>query len=203
MTGFHDVRFPLALSQGAKVTLQHASEIVRLSSGHEVRNARWSAALREWNIAGAITGAKRLSELMSFFEARRGNVHGFRFRDALDYSSGGDEPGADDQLLALGDGVQTVFQLIKTYGDTVRAITKPVEDSVRISIGGAETTDFSVDPLTGIVTLPNAPSAGDEILAGFLFDVPARFESETLRFALDACRAGRAPNIKIIEVRGI
>ena len=201
MSDFHDVRFPFELSRGAKIRLVHASEIVRLSSGREIRNARWASCLREWNISGAITRADRLAEVMAFFEARRGNVHAFRFRDALEFSSGADNPQADDQLLGISDGSATVFQLRKTYGEAVRNITKPLPDSVRVSVGGAETSAFSVDALTGKVTLNSAPPPGAEVRAGFLFDVPARFEAAALDITLDACLAGRAAAVKIIEVR--
>ena len=203
MSAFHDEVFPLSLSQGAKVTLQQESEIVRLASGREIRNARWSSALRKWNIAGAITSAARLAELMSFFEARRGNVHAFRFRDALDFSSGSDDPNADDQPLGMGDGVRTVFPLIKIHGDVVRSITKPVPGSVRVSVGGNEVSDFDVDYLTGEITLSLPPNIGEDVRAGFLFDVPARFETPALHITLDVCRAGRAQSVTIVEVREV
>lgn len=201
MSAFHDVQFPLALSQGAQMRLIHASEVVRLSSGREVRNARWSSALREWDVSGALSSAERLTELMCFFEARRGNVHAFRFQDALDFSSGSDVPEPDDQLLDVGDGAKTVFQLSKFYDDTVRKITKPDVSSVRVLVGGNETTDFSVNGLSGEITLQTAPDVGSEVRAGFLFNVPVRFEAPSLSITLDACRAGRVPSVKFIEVR--
>ena len=201
MTAFHDVQFPLALAQGAKLTLQQAGEIVRLASGREVRNARWSSALRAWDVSGAISSAERIAELIAFFEARRGNVHAFRFRDTSDYSSGEIDPGAEDQLLGTGDGTATNFQLVKHYGDVERSITRPVHGSVRVAVGGVETAEFSVDWLSGEVALFSAPSSGDEIRAGFQFDVPARFEAAQLNITLDACRAGRAPSVKLVEVR--
>ena len=201
MSAFHDVSFPFALAAGAKMKLMQASEIVRLASGRDVRNARWSRPLRQWNIAGAITGANRVAELMTFFEARRGNVHAFRFRDAFEYSSGTDDPTPEDQVLGAGDGTQTVFQLVKSEGSSVRKITKPVAGSVRVSVDGIETTDFTVDALTGLVTLAAAPDVGAAVRAGFLFDLPARFEASTLDITLDACRAGRAANVLITEVR--
>lgn len=36
----------------------------------------------------------------------RGQLHTFRFRDELDYE-------ADDELMAVGDGTSTTFQLSK------------------------------------------------------------------------------------------
>ena len=197
MNSFHDVQFPLALSRGAKLTVQTASEVVELSSGREVRNARWAEPRRRWTIAGAISSEARVKELITFFEARRGNVHAFRFRDALNYSSGGDAPSPLDQIVGVGDGETQNFQLAKDG----KAITKPVAGSVRIAIEGAETSAFSVDLLSGVITFDDPPVSGADIRAGFLFDVPVRFESVSLDIAFDAYRAGRAPNLSIIEVR--
>lgn len=201
MSSFHDVRFPLALSRGAVASLVRASEIVQLASGREVRNARWASSLRKWNIAGAISSRERLSDLIAFFEARAGNVHAFRFRDELDFSSGGDVPGPADQLIGQGDGSARSFQLVKDYAGTLRRITRPEPGSVCVSIDGEEATAFVVDAATGVVTFDVAPQVGAAIRAGFLFDVPARFERASLDISLDACRAGRATNISILEVR--
>jgi len=197
MSTFHDVRFPLGLSRGAKLSVTVASEIVQLASGREVRNARWSQPLKRWNITGAISSEARVKELIEFFKARGGNVHAFRFRDGLDYSSGGETPNPDDQLIGVGDGETAAFQLVKASRD----VTKPVPESVRISVGGEETSAFQVDPLSGVVTFDAPPLEGTEIRAGFLFDVPARFETAALDITLDACLAGRASNLSIIEVR--
>lgn len=201
MSGFHDVRFPLALSRGARVSVYRASEVAQLASGREIRNARWANSLRKWTLPSAILSRERLTELVAFFDARGGNVHGFRFRDALDFSSGGDEPDASAQLIGIGDGERRVFQLTKSSGDRIRTITKPVAGSIRVSVSGIETIGFQVDILTGAVTLDTPPEDGEEIRAGFLFDVPVRFENPSLDFSLDACLAGRAPNVSLVEIR--
>ena len=201
MSVFHDVRLPLSLSRGAKLSIEHASEIVTLASGREVRNARWSQSRRTWNIAGAISSKERLNALIAFFEARRGPLHAFRFRDDTDFSSNDGVPTATDQQIGAGTGVQRSFALIKAAGETVRKITKPVAETVRVSVGGAETSAFSADPATGLVTLDAPPPEGADIRAGFLFDVPVRFAAPSLDITLDACLAGRAPSISLIEVR--
>ena len=44
-------------------------------------------------------------------------VYGFRFRDPFDHKSClfADTPGASDQLIGTGDGIETQFQLVKRY----------------------------------------------------------------------------------------
>ena len=46
--------------------------------------------------------------------------------------------------------------LTKAYGDVARTIAKPVARSVRVAVGGVETTAFTVDVATGRVTLASA-----------------------------------------------
>ncbi|PSJ20061.1 TIGR02217 family protein, partial [Halomonas sp. ND22Bw] len=83
-----------------------------------------------------------MAELTAFFEARRGRLYGFRFKDFADFTScaPGGTPAPDDQALGVGDGARTAFDLTKAYGDVARAIVKPVAGSVRVAVGGVETT---------------------------------------------------------------
>jgi uncharacterized protein (TIGR02217 family) len=153
-----------------------------------------------------------LSAVVAFFEERRGRLHGFRWRDRLDHSSG--PPGVDslheDQVLGVGDGERASFQLTKTYGTAhapyARPIAKPVAGTVKVAVdGGAmgEGDALDTDPATGLVVFrPGfAPPAGARVTAGFLFDVPARFDTDFLEVDLAAFAAGEIPSIPIVEIR--
>src|SRR5690606_32974462 len=123
-----------------------------------------------------------LYALLAFFEARAGQLHGFRFRDPLDFKSCGPNeiPQAEDQRIGTGDGITVTFQLVKTYRDAggamQRTIAKPVDGSIAIAVAGMPVAagDWSADPATGIVTfLPGAvPGPGAAVTAGYEFDVP-------------------------------
>src|SRR5690606_12763907 len=144
---------------------------------------------------------------LAFFEERRGRFHSFRWHDALDHSSRADggAPTPLDQAIGIGDGATVSFALTKTYGGSfdpyVRPITKPVAGSVRAALGGIETQDFAVDALTGIVTFSAAPDAGVAVSAGFLFDVPVRFDTDRLDIETAGFDAARVPAIPLVEVR--
>ena len=108
----------------------------------------------------------------------------------------------------MGDGVQTQFQLIKRYAsgtqEYLRPIKKPVENVVLVAVGGDPKvlgSEYTVDHATGIVTFALAPDIGAEVTAGFEFDVPARFDSDTVQTSVAAFQAGEIPNVPIIEVR--
>ena len=206
--GFHDVTFPVPVARGARVTTYRQTEIVTLGSGHEERNTRWRYAKRTYDAGGGVRSLDDLYRVQSFFEARFGQLYAFRFRDPLDHAScpPGQSPAASDQIIGVGDGARIEFQLTKTYDHTSanvpaeRAVHLPVAGSVMVAVDGAHETGVSVDPLSGIVTFSAAPPAGTTVSAGFLFDVPARFDSETLDIDLTAFKAGALPTIPLREI---
>ncbi|GGB56805.1 DUF2460 domain-containing protein [Henriciella pelagia] len=200
---FHEVRFPLALGRGASGGPGWSTEIVALSSGGEVRNARWQAARRRWDVASAVSSVSDLSLLADFFSARRGRLHGFRFHDMLDHASSGYGAGIEptDQVLGTGDGEQVSFQLIKSYGAVSRTITKPVEGTVIVALDGVAQPDgWSVDTTTGLVTFEEPPESGVEVTAGFEFDCAVRFDTDFLDITVETIGAGRAVSVPLVEI---
>jgi uncharacterized protein (TIGR02217 family) len=211
LESFHDVRFPVAFSFGATGGPERRNEIVLMSSGREQRNARLFASRRRYDAGTGIRSLADLYDVIAFFEARRGSLHGFRFRDPFDMKSGRPDvtPDLTDQAIGTGDGVMRLFQLQKAYGEGddayFRPVTKPVAGTVRIAVGGVEReegADFTVDTLTGMVTFAEGqtPGAGQIVTAGFEFDVPVRFDTEQLSVSLAAFKAGQIPTIPLIEI---
>ncbi|MDH7806226.1 MULTISPECIES: TIGR02217 family protein [unclassified Rhizobium] len=210
MAAFHEVRFPLRLALGVSGGPVRRTDIVNLSNGRENRNQRWKNARRAYDAGSGIRSVADLYEVLSFFEARRGELHGFRFRDPVDFKScpPGQTPAASDQKIGTGDGTTTAFQLVKTYvdagGSFTRRVEKPVEASVIVSVDGVKAvlSDVSVDHATGTVTFRagKAPPAGAAIRAGFEFDVPVRFAIDRIDVNLTAFEAGRIPSIPLKEI---
>ena len=103
-----------------------------------------------WCFVGACAAVVNESvgtQVVAFFEERRGQLYGLRWCDRLGHSSvaPGLEASSEDQLIGLGDGTRTEFQLMKTYGSPhapyARPIAKPVVGSVRIAVDGIEAED--------------------------------------------------------------
>ena len=208
MSAFHEVLLPLPFALGASGGPERRVDIVTLGSGREARNTPWAHGRRRYDIGGAARTLDELHALIAFFEARRGRLHGFRFRDFLDWKSCPPQqtPSALDQTIGVGDGAARLFALVKTYGGGesayVRPIAKPIGDSVLIAVNGVALSPsaFDVDTTTGIVTLDVAPAASATISAGFLFDTPVRFDIERLDLGLDGFGAGRAASVPLIEI---
>ncbi len=211
-TAFHEVLFPLDIALRSAGGPERRTDIVALGSGREERNARWAHSRRRYDAGYGIKTLDALSSVVSFFEERRGRLHGFRWRDRLDQSSAA--PGTSvsplDQVIGTGNGVTATFQLAKTYGSVYapysRPVTKPVSASLRVAVAAVEVTAgvaFTCDTTTGIVTFlaSHIPAVGAAVTAGFLFDVPVRFDADYLEVDLSAFAAGQIPKIPLVEIK--
>jgi len=209
---FHEVRFPTDISFGSSGGPERRTEIVELASGHEERNTPWAHSRRRFNAGYGIKTRDDLHRVIAFFEARRGRLHGFRFKDHSDFKSclPGQTVEATDQQIGVGDGTDDTFQLVRSYESGAetytRMISKPVASSVRVAVDGEEqtyTSDFTVDAQTGQVTFSflSIPAAGAVVTAGYEFDVPVRFDMDFLDVRLSEFAAGDIPAIPVVEIR--
>lgn len=208
--GFHDIQFPPSISFGALGGPERRTEIVTLVSGHEERNSPWAHSRRRYDAGMGLRSLDDVARLIDFFEARRGPLHGFRWKDWSDHKSclPSEAPDALDQILGQGDELTTEFQIQKLYrsGDEsyARPITKPVAASVSVAVGGVQVwpdVDYALDPLTGVIRFFTPPDHGAEISAGFEFDVPVRFDSDRLETSLATFDAGAVPDVPVVELR--
>lgn len=207
---FHEVRFPTALSFGSIGGPERRTEIVALTNGFEERNTPWAQSRRRYDAGVSMRSLDDVADLIAFFEARQGQLHGFRWKDWSDYKScqPSQEPAFDDQIIAVGDNATTSYALRKAYvsGSAVvdRTITKPVQGTVRVGLQGDELTEgvhYAVDTATGMITFAVAPASGETITAGFEFDVPVRFDTDAIRVSVASFQAGDVPQVPVVEVR--
>lgn len=207
---FHEIRFPPRLSLGSVGGPERLTEIVTLANGHEERNTPWAHSRRRYDAGVGMRSLDDVGELIAFFEARRGQLHGFRWKDWADYRSGraSSELSFRDQVIGRGDGITTVFQLSKTYvsGEQsyTRPVTKPVPRSVLAGVQDDELTfevHYDVDALTGLITFAEPPDAETEVTAGFEFDVPVRFDTDVILTSVANFQAGEVPDVPVVELR--
>ena len=204
---FDEVQFSNEISRGAVSTQQRLTDVVTLRSGFEERNTIWANTRRTFNVALGIQNLDDIYAVQEFWEGRRGALRGFRFKDWSDYKS--KAPGAtltntDQAMLAI---TATTFQLQKVYSAATnpwtREITKPVNNgTITVADGtGAllETTNYTVDYTTGIVTFGITPTGTPT--AGFEFDVPCRFADDSIDISIELVNVGALPDINIKEIR--
>lgn len=204
---FSEQRLPHRLAFGSTGGVERRTDIVSLASGFESRTTPWAHGRRRYLVGGGVRTLEEAAELTAFFEARRGRLNGFRFRDFADDRScaPGGTITALDQPLGVGDSRTTTFQLVKAYGaapDTyLRPIRKPVDGTVVVAIAGTPTGAFTVDATTGVVSFDVPAPVGQAITAGFQFDTPVRFDIDRLDVTLESFDAARVVAFPLVEVR--
>jgi uncharacterized protein (TIGR02217 family) len=207
---FHDVLFPLSVAFGSTVTRERKVEVLQFASGREQRNLRFAHSRRTYDAGNGVRSIADVRAVMDFFEARRGPLASFRFRDPVDNAStaSGGAVTPLDQVIGAGDGAVSRFKLTKAYGDSadvyLRPVRRPVDGTLRVAVNGVEAmpADFGFDSATGeIVFAPGkTPGAGASVTAGFQFHVEVRFASDTMSVNVSAFEAGELPSIPLIEV---
>ncbi len=209
MAAFHDVRFPLQLGFGATGGPSFSTQVVMTASGAEQRNSEWADALLSFDAGVGVRSEADLELLLSFFRARRGQAHGFRFLDPLDNSSAphGTQIAATDQMIGVGDGHTTRFPLQKHYGTGAEAdkqhrrVTRPWEETVVVAVDGAPPVGGFLLADGGLVDLAQPPPPGARVTAGFRFDVPVRFAADRIEISLAGWQAGELPSVPLVEIR--
>ena len=175
---FHEVQFPVNVSQGARGGPRRKTQIVALANGDEERNASWLNSRREYDVAYGVRNADALAAVVAFFEARNGMLYGFRFKDWSDYKSClplGTLAGTD-QPLGTTDGVTASFQLTKVYasgaGSYSRVIAKPVAGTVLVTstvpTGPELVVDWNSPATTNWSNTGQTGAVNGATLAGFL-----------------------------------
>jgi uncharacterized protein (TIGR02217 family) len=153
----------------------------------------WYQGRGRWNISTGIRNRADMAAVIAHFHVVKGRAYSFRFRDWNDYE-------ATDQIME--QITPTVWQLVKRYNrsgyEHIRTITKPVAGTVTIKMGGKPVTSSGIDTLTGRITFASAPSSPP--LASFQFDVPVRFDTDSLPVQANAWDLQIVNNIDLVEV---
>lgn len=183
---FLDEHLPREVEIGATRRDVEDIEIVTTDGGWEVRNARSSQSLREFDIS--FPTSKRdgsvYMAVVAMFKAARGNLHSFRFRDWADYK-------LTNEVIGTGNGVATAFQIKQSWtvdGEThSRNITRPVSPLLVYKNGVQQLSGYSINYATGVLTFTGAPAIGVAVSVTGEFDVPVRFDGplQTLGFSGD------------------
>jgi uncharacterized protein (TIGR02217 family) len=200
---FEEIRFPVDISHGAQGGPRWATTISQAAGGSEQRNINWADARHGWQIEHGVKTAEQMDRLRAFFNAMRGRATGFRFQDPVDNR-------VDRERFGTGDGVDTTFQLTRTYaagGRTwVRNITKPATDlgTFQIYVAGVlqPASAYTVDTTTGIVTFTVAPANLAALEWSGVFDTPVRFDADEMDVT-DDLEDVKSWSLSVIETREI
>ncbi|MEM7756557.1 MAG: DUF2460 domain-containing protein [Cyanobacteria bacterium P01_A01_bin.40] len=190
---FADERLELGYDYGVVGGPEFKTEVIEVADGREQRNILRHLPLGRWQLGqrsiaeSEICKLQEVSYLKKFHEDRKGAKQGFRFKDWSDYRAVG-------QLIAIGNGVTTQWQMRKSYhagsAITYRPIQRTVEGTVDIYVDGVNVAvdlnhQWEMNHDTGILSHPTPLADGAILTANFEFDVPVWFESDQISFELD------------------
>jgi uncharacterized protein (TIGR02217 family) len=196
---FHEIRFPEHISYGSSGGPKFKTTIFMSDGGYEQRNIDWSEAKAEYNVSHGIKTRAEMDELRAFFYARAGRAYGFRYKDWADYI-------AANQVIGIGNGTQTIFQMIKTYVSGSNSFGRPLKKLVAgtltgVTVNGSPAT-HTVNNNTGLITLSSAPALDAVVAVNLVeFDVPVRFDTDHLDAEHDFWETQSWPNIPLVELR--
>ncbi len=190
---FAEERLELGYDYGAVGGMEFKTQIIEVADDREQRAVTRLLPLGRWQLGDRLYGESEVdkltevSYLKEFHTARLGKKQGFRFKDWSDYK-------AENQLIGIGDGETTQWQLSKAYkagnATTYRPIQKPVVGTVDIFVDGVNVgVDpdhiWVVDHETGVISNEAPLLNGTVLSANFEFDVPVWFESDELPLTLE------------------
>lgn len=218
---FLDIYMPVGVKGFPAVSApRFSTTLVESDSGDEDANENWQHPLHTFRLPKLISNMAVFNALRAHWYNTKGPARTFPFRDPLDFASvdlecANTEPAISliDQVIGEGDGLTKDFQLIKTYTAGAysysRTIQLPIVSSVLIGLDGDTPAAASGGPYVvtvtregGNVNINPAPGNGVAITAGFLFDVPVRFESDdTLEGVVQSMQVNGFSDLTLIERR--
>lgn len=221
-TLFHEVRFPLTVGAGCTFGPSYSTDIVTMPNGAEQRNVNWSYPRCSGSVSMGVKEEADFYKLLTFFHNRCGKAYGFRFYDYFDHEG-------NREYLGRGDGNNKTFQLRKFYIDEElwiakeRKIVKPVQGKLHVyclaipvdqelswqraaeirakAEGEEQQFTWSCDYTTGVVSFNIAPAEDTLVLASFQFDVPVRFDTDSMAANWELVQAAGWTDIPLIELK--
>lgn len=127
------------------------TRIVTVDSGDEQTNPVWEHTLQRYSMPETIRDFETYAAVRAHWYAMDGPAYTWPFRDPLDYSSidhifdpAGEDPviSATDQLIGIGDGITTEFQIVRNYTSGAythsRPLYLPVVATVTVAVDGVQ-----------------------------------------------------------------
>ena len=155
---------------------QWSTKIQQAVSGREVRAAFRVAPLYKFSLTYEVLRElvpfSEIQSLIGFFNLRQGSFDSFLYTDPSDNA-------VTAQSFGVGDGVQTVFSLTRSYGGHAEYVAN-LNGAPSIFKSGVLTSAYTIND--GIVTFNPAPLAASALTWTGSYYYRARFMSDTLDF---------------------
>ena len=194
---FHNINLPDFLAIFAIGSPKFATSYVISKSGRESRSLDSSYPFHKYALKDCRLSSEQFYQFKSFFQARAGRMHSFRMKDYADFK-------VEKQVVIKGNGALKQISLHKLYSDEIapfyRKITKLKKDTVQLFIGENNLSDFTINDLTGLISLKGPIEKDKIVLASFEFDVCVRFANDTFEYKTMQDGSIELINVELTEV---
>jgi uncharacterized protein (TIGR02217 family) len=207
ITVYSDVVMPNnVISAGVRGKQIRSNSRTMAMNGSQSINVNWARTLRQYELGIRPMTVAQWQAIEGMHEVTEGGAFGFLMEDPK------------DQTVLITEGVATLisgttYQLKKRYtsaGSTRtkdRKITRPKATGLVIRVSGTTLTvgtQYTINTVTGIVTIPSAPAASTITWSGGFY-VPVHFASDEIDWELDLGgsfdnRLLHGPTVIIMEV---
>ena len=222
---FAEIEFPRGISYGSTFGPAFSTDVVKMPNKSEQRNENWEFPYCSGNLSTGIRNYDDFNEFYNFWMLMHGKAIGFRYYDWYDHAAKYMLLGIADGSTTNFQLIKNYFSEIVDDLLTVRKIKKPVQDTVKLytydttglelttaalqrkirdeftATAPAEVSGWTVDTTTGIVTFSTAPAAKLGIVASFDFDIPVRFDTDTMASNYEQYREMQWTDIPVVELR--
>jgi uncharacterized protein (TIGR02217 family) len=148
-------------------------------SGRSYANSRWSYPKWRYRLTFDVLRARaslpEMQELAGFFNLHLGRGDTFRYLDPNDNA-------VVAQQFAVGNGTQTAFQLVRTFGGYIEPVLEVLNSSIAVYKNGVNDGLYSINSATGVVTFNSAPANGVLLTWTGTFYWRSRFVNDSLDF---------------------
>lgn len=188
---FIDLRAPADMADyPCNASPRWSDRVTLADSGDTLVKPRWDHPLYRFTMPEAIRDQTSFEAVRDHWLIMRGPAFTWPFANPLDFASCDltddrkASPSALDQVIGVGNGFQSGFQLVKRYARGSqhydRPVTLPIPETVKVSVGGVPWPHqhYSVSRRGGVVTFDRPPALGQIIRAGFLFEHEVRFDGD-------------------------
>lgn len=194
----HPVRLPKFLDGFLQCQPTFSTSIITAASGFEIRVSGHSQCKNIYVLNNCFLSREEFDIFNSFFRARLGSRFAFLLKDHADYA-------VRKQNIAIGDGINTRFQLHKLYNDRhqpySRKITRVKAADLKIYFDDEPINHgWNLAQNSGLVSFDAPPANGVHITASFDFLIAVRFKEDNFDYALKNDGTVEVKNVHLIEV---
>jgi uncharacterized protein (TIGR02217 family) len=175
LPSFAGQRWPFTRGNLFRTTIKEAA------SGREYRWQNWSYPRYEWKLDFEVLRENEafteMRTLLGFINARGGSFDSFLFTDP-------DDNTITAQLIGTGDGLNKLFQLVRTLGGFVEPIydTNGAPQIYVNAVLQTAGTHYTINS-AGLVAFVTAPLAGQAVTATFSYYWRCRFTKDGYEFS--------------------